>query len=313
MRVFASLINKNMLNSEPISFNDLAYYPQLILKRNKYSEEEILFLTGNSKNKTLSRTKGKLISLNKNPFNTIFLFTKGKCNIQIGLDNHALKLNDLIVIPENVAYHTSSLIENYGYCVHFKTEYLLPFLKISSIEDVLPLATKDSKYVVPLSAEQANIITTLFEEIYAEYDVASRETENIIRCYIEILLLKCKEYFQRVLFVVHHENHRALILARQFKALVEKKITDTRKVEDYANLLHISTKHLEKIISETLGTTPKQLIHDTLLREAKILLKQTDKTISEVAHHLKFIDQSYFSRFFKKHTLITPQEYREMV
>jgi len=49
------------------------------------------------------------------------------------------------------------------------------------------------------------------------------------------------------------------------------------------------------------------------LTEAKVLLKQTEKTISEIAHELKFEDQSYFSRFFKKHTCVTPQEYRNMV
>lgn len=302
-----------MLNSEPVSYNHLDYYPQLILKRNRYSEEEILFLTGKSKSKVASRKKRKLNSLNKNPFNTIFLFTHGECNLQIGLCNHALKPNDLVVIPENVVYHTSCLIENYGYCIHFKSEYLLPFLRISSIKDILPFTLDDSKHILALTADHADTIKILFEKIYHEYDASSKEKDNVIRCYIEILLLKCKEYFQKGLSVVYSDNHRSLALTKQFKTLVEKYFINKRRVEDYANLLRISTKHLEKTINETLGITPKQLIHEIVLAEAKILLKQTEKTISEISHDLKFDDQSYFSRFFKKHTSITPQQYRDMV
>jgi hypothetical protein len=152
-----------MLNSEPISFNDLAYYPQLILKRNRYSEEEIMFLTGNSKSKAPSKKNRECVTLNKNPFNTIFLFTHGECNLQIGLINHALKPNDLAIIPEHVVYHTSRLIEDHGYCVHFKTEYLLPFLKISGIEDILLFTLDDSKYVLSLTADQASTRKLLFE------------------------------------------------------------------------------------------------------------------------------------------------------
>jgi AraC family transcriptional activator of pobA len=301
-----------MLNSEPIFFDDLAYYPQLILKRTRYSDEEMMFLTGKSKNKARTRNPEKCIPLNKNPFNTIFLFTHGQCSIQIGLNNYALKPNDLVVIPEHVVCHSSCLIENCGYCIHFKTEYLLPFLKISRIEDILPF-TSDAKYVLMLTLDQGKSIESLFEEIYREYDLSSKEKDNIIRCYIEILLLKCKEYFQGSLSVIHPNVNRSFALTRQFKILVEKKFINMRRVDEYASIMHISPKHLEKTVKETLGITPKKLINDIVLAEAKILLKQTEKTISEIAQDLKFEDQSYFSRFFKRHTLITPQEYRDLV
>ena len=179
--------------------------------------------------------------------------------------------------------------------------------------DILPFTLTGSKYVLPLTADQANTIKILFEEIYKEYDGASQEKDNIIRCYIEILLLKVKEYFHGSLSLMHSNTTRSLQLTKQFKALVEKNFIKMRRVNEYADILHICSKHLEKTIKETLGVTPKQLIHDFVLAEAKLLLKQTDKTISEIAYELKFEDQSYFSRFFKKRTSITPQEYRDMV
>jgi len=272
-----------------------------------------MFFISKSKNKARRKEYQEWITLNKNPFNTIFLFTHGECNIQIGLNYHSLKANDLVIIPQHIVYSTSCSIENHGYCIHFKTEYVLPFLKISSIEDILPFTLDDSKYIISLTAEQANAAKDLFEKIYEEHDDSSKEKDNILRCYIEILLLRCKEYFKGGLSVIHSDAHRAYIITRQFKTLAQKNFITRRKVEDYADMLRISSKHLEKKVKEILGITPKQLIHDILLTEAKVLLKETEKTISEIAHELQFEDQSYFSRFFKKHTLITPQEYRDLV
>lgn len=300
-----------MLNTEPVYFDDLAYYPQLILKKSRYSKEEIMFFISRSKNKVQRKEYQEWITLNKNPFNTIFLFTGGECNIQIGLNNHSLKPNDLVIIPQHVVYSTSCAIENYSYCIHFKTEYVLPFLKISNIEDILPFTLDNSKYIIALTTQQVSSAKALFEKIYEEYDDPSKEKENILRCYMEILLLKCKEFFKRGLPVIHYDAHRAYIITRQFKTLAEKNFLTKRKVEEYVHMLHISSKHLEKTVKEILGITPKQLIHDILLREAKVLLKETEKTISEIAHQLQFEDQSYFSRFFKRHTSITPQQYRD--
>jgi len=302
-----------MPNTEPAYFDDLAYYPQLVLKKRRYRRGDIMFYTGKSKNKTNAKEYYEWFTLDKNPFNTIFLFTHGKCNIRVGLNDHALKPHDLVIIPQRVAYCTSCLIENKGYCIHFKTEYVLPFLKIGSIEDILPFVPDDSKYIISLTDEQADALKILFEEIYREYDRLSKERDNIMRCYIEILLLRCKEYFQRGLSVIQPTASHGHVITRQFKALVEKNFLAQRRVEGYAEMLHISQKHLEKTVKEILGVSPKQLIHDILLTEAKVLLKQTEKTISEIAHELKFEDQSYFSRFFKKHTRITPQRYRSMV
>jgi AraC family transcriptional regulator, transcriptional activator of pobA len=299
-----------MVNSEPIFFDKPAQYPTHIVKRNSHGDEEMMFITDKSKNKVSTGEPEMCISLNKNSFNTIFLFTHGECNLHIGLNNYVLKPNDLVVIPEHVPNYSSSMIENWGYGIHFKTEYLLPFLKISSIGDILPHMVNDTKYVLALTSCQRKFIKVLFEEIYHEYDSSSKEKDEIIRCYLEILCLKCKEYFREGLPTVHSQTNRSFALTRQFKSLVEKNFINIRIVGDYADILHISPKHLEKTVKETLGITPKNLIHDMVLINAKFLLKQTEKTISEIAYDLKFEDPSYFSRFFKRHILITPQDYR---
>src|SRR3954451_673073 len=151
-----------MLNTEPIYFNDPVYYPQLIIKKSRYSKEEIMLFVSKSKDKARAKEYQDWITLNKNPFNTIFLFTHGQCTIQIGPKNYSLKPNHLVIIPQHIVYSTSCSIEHYDYSLHFKTEYVLPFLKIGSLEDVLPFTIDDSKYITSLTADQAKSTKILF-------------------------------------------------------------------------------------------------------------------------------------------------------
>ncbi|MFI5264434.1 MAG: helix-turn-helix domain-containing protein, partial [Candidatus Kapaibacterium sp.] len=75
--------------------------------------------------------------------------------------------------------------------------------------------------------------------------------------------------------------------------------------------LNITPKHLSDVVKETIGRPPLQIIHDLLLLEAKVLLRSTDMTSLQIAHELRFADQSHFSRFIKQHTGVTPQALRK--
>lgn len=84
-----------------------------------------------------------------------------------------------------------------------------------------------------------------------------------------------------------------------------------RSVQQYAQLLYITPKHLSEVIKTHTGKSPRDIINDMLLLEAKVLLGSTDKTVTEIAHTLCFEDQSHFSHFIKKHTGCTPLELRK--
>ena len=64
------------------------------------------------------------------------------------------------------------------------------------------------------------------------------------------------------------------------------------------------------MIQDLTGHTPKELIDTRCIQEIKMLLRTTDLTMQEIALRLDFPDQSFFSRYFKKNTGMTPAEYR---
>ena len=100
-------------------------------------------------------------------------------------------------------------------------------------------------------------------------------------------------------------------LLEKFIALVFQHSSSHRDVQFYADQLCITTRYLSSIIQKLTGHTPKGIIDDRCIQEIKMRLRTTNDSMQEIAFQLNFPDQSFFSRYFKKHTGITPAEYRQ--
>jgi len=105
-------------------------------------------------------------------------------------------------------------------------------------------------------------------------------------------------------------GQRRLLIAR-FNDLVERKFRDEQSVAGYARLLHTSQSRLRSAALELTGQSPMQLIHARLLLEAKRQLHYTDSSIGEIALALGFADPAYFTRFFSRHTGLSPRSFRQ--
>ncbi|MBK7214417.1 MAG: helix-turn-helix domain-containing protein [Bacteroidales bacterium] len=95
-----------------------------------------------------------------------------------------------------------------------------------------------------------------------------------------------------------------------FRDLLESNFTQLKSVNDYAKIICISEKRLGQATSKVLGKSPKEIITDRILLEAKRLLVHTNLSIKELGQELGFEDPAYFVRYFKKNTEATPVEFR---
>lgn len=96
----------------------------------------------------------------------------------------------------------------------------------------------------------------------------------------------------------------------EFMSLVYRHALNHKEVAFYANKLHLSPKHLLRIVKNASGSTPSQIINQTVLKSAYVLLADTRVDISQIAYDTGFNSVSAFSRFFKRETGISPSEYR---
>ena len=79
---------------------------------------------------------------------------------------------------------------------------------------------------------------------------------------------------------------------------------------DFATTLGIHINHLNKVLKETMGRSTSEIINSRIAEEAKILLRQTRWNVSEIAYALGFDEVAHFSNFFKKHTSVSPRDFR---
>lgn len=243
-------------------------------------------------------------------FNLIYLLLEGEHDVKLGADHLQLNHNDLVIVPENMLYASDHIKNCKGYCLHFKSEFLKPQLS-GPLSEEFPFFHFDAPHIINLDKQEAEAIQKSFVSILEEYEHSSIE-KNLLLCnQIMILLLRVREIYRNHVSTLKERSTRREQIAYRFKILVEKNFIEKRTVNEYAEMLHISPKHLSEVVSEILGRSPLQIIHDILLLEAKVQLASTDKTISEIAFFLKFDDPPHFTHFIKKRTGLTPQALRK--
>ena len=96
-----------------------------------------------------------------------------------------------------------------------------------------------------------------------------------------------------------------------FLSKKHKNYKNQKQVNYYAKLIIISEKRLNLATSKILGKSPKEIIDYRVMLEAKRLLAHTNESVKEIAFDLGFEEPTNFIKFFKKHSLITPIEFRE--
>ncbi len=101
------------------------------------------------------------------------------------------------------------------------------------------------------------------------------------------------------------------LLLNRFRALVENHFREHWPVALYARNLYVSTSTLGRLCHEYCGVSPKSVVQQRLLAEAKRRLIYTRQTVEEIAYTLGFKDHAYFSRFFKKMEGMTAGNYRK--
>ncbi len=100
-------------------------------------------------------------------------------------------------------------------------------------------------------------------------------------------------------------------LLMQFTRLVSENFKMQRKVKYYADRMCLTPKYLSTIVYETGGKYARDIIAEFVIIEAKRLLMNTTMTVQEIGDALHFSCQSFFGKYFREHTGMTPQEYRQ--
>lgn len=99
-------------------------------------------------------------------------------------------------------------------------------------------------------------------------------------------------------------------LVARFLMLVQQNFREQRQIDFYARQLGVTPKHLSRILKQNTEFTAADWIRNYILLEAKVMLKSSALNMGQISSHLNFPSQSFFAKFFKNATGMTPKQYR---
>jgi len=188
--------------------------------------------------------------------------------------------------------------------------------KTGMILDDLPIFQPGQLPVFQLSDEEVKEIEYIFRKMHKELGADYKYKYDLLRNLV-MELIHYGQKLQPMLALSTTQNASERIsslfielLERQFPLESLNQKLNLRTPKDYADRLAVHVNHLNKVLKEVTGNTTTQLISSRVTQEAKILLKQTNWNIAEIAYTLGFDDLAHFSNFFKKQTSFTPATFR---
>ena len=158
-----------------------------------------------------------------------------------------------------------------------------------------------------------NIINGMFALLKVYFDQSECTCiSQLVLCQLKAFFIGFHEYLQRNPQYRPDEvkSYRVRELFNRFMMLLEKDYKISRDVNYYAEQMNISSKYLTNIVNQVTGHTPKTIIDQYVILQLKMHLKRTTQSIKEMAWEFHFADVSFFCRYFKKHTGLTPQQIR---
>ncbi|MDN3693743.1 helix-turn-helix domain-containing protein [Chryseobacterium tructae] len=127
--------------------------------------------------------------------------------------------------------------------------------------------------------------------------------KSLLKAFLLNLIRASQHYF------LNQDLHQKRVY--QFIMLMDDYYKTERKAEFYASKMGISEKRINQILKEKMNKTLTQLLHERVVVEAERMLISGELTIKEIAFDLNFDDPAYFSRFYKKQTGHTPEDFKK--
>ncbi|MDE5609189.1 MAG: helix-turn-helix domain-containing protein, partial [Bacteroidales bacterium] len=135
----------------------------------------------------------------------------------------------------------------------------------------------------------------------------------------ESLLLLTRLFFLNLGWSLHHDaieqvsHSQASNVTEKFLALVKAHYKEHRDVEYYADLMHMTPKYMSTLVKSASGKSALKRIEEYVILEAKTQLASTLNAVQQIAYDLNFPTQSFFGRYFKRATGLSPLAYRNLV
>jgi len=241
-------------------------------------------------------------------FYVLVLFTHGTGVHEIDFDCYNISRGSLHTIQPGQIHNWKLSDDIDGYIVFYSQEIYNLYFGDKRIEEY-------SFYQSVKSQPELFFSEVELKEIELYFNLMKKETE--------FAKVKQKDKILNLLDTINIEISRKQVVENdhktsiynhkihQFKKLIDSNYKTEKSPSFYASKMSITLKHLNRICKTILNTTATELITERILLEAKRLLIDKNKSISQIANELNYENYSYFAKLFKKTNGNTPSEFRK--
>ena len=238
---------------------------------------------------------------------------------QFEYDGHTVQLskNDLFLLMAH------SVVEKFMSSVDFDCRELwfsrgemwnMNMYVKNSLADLLPLKHNPK---VTLSDTDAALFETYFKQLSYHIRNSSQLlypeiTHSIVGAFLlEVLsVLRRGNNILKDNNLINNSGLHGRKLADRFVQLVEQSDGRIRRVDEFAQMLNVTPKYLSKLLMDTMHRKPSVIVAFFTLQAIENRLRYTDMTMQQIADDLHFANASFFGKYFKEHSGMTPMEYR---
>ena len=255
--------------------------------------------------------KDTLTTTHRTGFYHIIWFQKGNPTHLVDFNPIKIKPNTLLFLNKDTVQRFDNKTKFEGKAILFtdsffcKTEADTKFLKNNILfNDLFSVSQiqieNQTKLYVELLQQMTNELQNVKDNLQA--DILKNQLHNF-------LLHSEREKRQQNFIGINKDANLDYVML--FKDLLEKNYKTQKQVTYYAKEMFISEKRLNQVTSKLFGKTPKEIIDDRIMLEAKRILAHTNESVKEICFYLGFEEPTNFIKYFKKHSNITPIEFRE--
>ncbi|MFC0515348.1 helix-turn-helix domain-containing protein [Mucilaginibacter angelicae] len=246
----------------------------------------------------------------RHDFYHMVLFTEGSGKFSIDYQTYSIKpFQFYFMAPGQIHdWHFEGNID--GYIINFPAQFFQSFLLNANYLDQFYFFNGNVQdCIIQVPEELRWTVVELIEKAILETLGDNKFKNDTVRVLLLLLFMEISNLDgrNRLSFVEPNKN----ALRQNFEKLIDENYLSLRLPKQYAELLHITPNHLNKLCNEMVGISAGDLIRNRIILEAKRLLINLKLTVTEIAYKLNFEDSSYFCKLFKKQTGMTPNAFRK--
>lgn len=282
------------------------------IKKFKFKKNTELQIEVVSLQALMHKKMGLLLNPHRTNFYHIFLFENCQPEHLVDFEPISVQRYSLLFLDKDRVHQFDRRLNYEGQLLVFTedffctnendTKFLRGSILFNNLADLPTVVLSKTNF-----EKFANICKNIAEELLLPSD----QSQHILLKNLLHNFLLFAEREKRKQGVTEYKKGSDLDYTLLFRNLIEQNYTQLKAVGEYAQLIFISEKRLGQATSKVLGKSPKEIINDRILLEAKRLLVHTHLSVKEIGQELGFNDPAYFIRYFKKNSKTTPVKFRE--